>query len=639
MPLPSSVRPPRPRRCSPPAQRLGPHHPGVRRRARRRGAAPGAPARPGRRHPRGRRSRRADRLRTGLAGRLPLPARRRGAHPVGERRIRRRRTGEGARRRPALRLVGRPPLGHPGAGLRRGRRRADRPGRAGCRRRPARGRRGEHRRPAGPHRAPAFAAGLHWSAWQRALRSGTEASRLAGDVAEQAYFHHELGVLALCEGHLDRARAELEASIGLRGALSDKRGAVAGRRALALVADRAGTPPASAPARSAGRGRCRTRRRRPRPRPRGGGARRPERESASPLAGVPRPSPPSSRPPQSPTLVTSREASTGPSPQGGRRHQGLRASATSSPPERALLLVAVLGTVVTLGATSENDAGDPSDQVGVNPSASQGVDDGSLGADRPSDDGANPGDTGRPTDPGPDGTVGTSDDPTPSESASPSDGPSDSGEPDDPSSPDPGDSNEPDDPSSSSKPPTSDKPSDPPSSPEPSDSGSESASESPSGEPSPSQSSSSGTGTTSPETSTSASRSSTPSPPPPAPAGTATASQSQHRDQRHGHQHGDAERLGPGDGSGSSDVPRNKHGTARRAGSRHGPGPSQYVVGDARSEQPQLVVLDAPRWRCSPAPGSRYRGPWRTRACGLISWAAKTPRTEARWGSRFNSSR
>ena len=32
-------------------------------------------------------------------------------------------------------------------------------------------------------------------------------------------------------------RAELEASIGLRGALADKRGTVAGRRALALVAD------------------------------------------------------------------------------------------------------------------------------------------------------------------------------------------------------------------------------------------------------------------------------------------------------------------------------------------------------------------------------------------------------------------
>ncbi|WP_412076700.1 ATP-binding protein [Streptomyces xanthophaeus] len=86
--------------------------------------------------------------------------------------------------------------------------------------------------------APAFAASLRWEAWERVLRAGSEAARKAGEVAEQAYFHHELGVLALCEGRLDRARAELEASIGLRGALADKRGTVAGRRALALVTDR-----------------------------------------------------------------------------------------------------------------------------------------------------------------------------------------------------------------------------------------------------------------------------------------------------------------------------------------------------------------------------------------------------------------
>ncbi|MZD08903.1 ATP-binding protein, partial [Streptomyces sp. SID5785] len=64
--------------------------------------------------------------------------------------------------------------------------------------------------------APAFASGLAWSAWERALRSGQEAARLAGDVPEEAYFHHELGILALLGGQLDRARAELEASIGLR---------------------------------------------------------------------------------------------------------------------------------------------------------------------------------------------------------------------------------------------------------------------------------------------------------------------------------------------------------------------------------------------------------------------------------------
>ncbi|MFD3868852.1 ATP-binding protein [Streptomyces sp. NPDC058623] len=111
--------------------------------------------------------------------------------------------------------------------------------------------------------APALAASLHWEAWERALRAGAEAARKAGEVAEQAYFHHELGVLALCEGRLDRARAELEASIGLRGALADKRGTVAGRRALALVTDReaAGAqaspplrlePPAAAPPGAAG---------------------------------------------------------------------------------------------------------------------------------------------------------------------------------------------------------------------------------------------------------------------------------------------------------------------------------------------------------------------------------------------------
>ncbi|WP_414167935.1 ATP-binding protein [Streptoverticillium reticulum] len=88
--------------------------------------------------------------------------------------------------------------------------------------------------------APAFAAAQHWGAWERSLRHGQEAARLAGEVGEEAYFHHELGVLALCTGNLDRARAALEASIGLRGVLADKRGAVAGRRALALVADRTG---------------------------------------------------------------------------------------------------------------------------------------------------------------------------------------------------------------------------------------------------------------------------------------------------------------------------------------------------------------------------------------------------------------
>ncbi|MFH9010036.1 ATP-binding protein [Streptomyces sp. NPDC017943] len=273
--------------------------------------------------------------------------------------------------------------------------------------------------------APAFAAGLHWSAWERTLRSGAEAARLAGDVAEQAYFHHELGILALCEGGLDRARAELEASIGLRGALSDKRGTVAGRRALALVADRSGTPLSLGPAVADEVPEAR-------------------HEDPAPLAGAAPAAFPTLQPPTSPALVThhstpapSRKARGG---LGGLARRNLVAAGAGA------LLVAVLGTVVTLGATSDNDPGTPSDRVGVNPSASQDAGDGSLGADRPAD-GAN-GDTepaaSRPTDPGPDGTLGTSDDPTPTG------GPS--------GSPDPSGSASVSGPPAGSKPPASSKP-------------------------------------------------------------------------------------------------------------------------------------------------------------------------------------
>ncbi len=267
--------------------------------------------------------------------------------------------------------------------------------------------------------APAFAAGLRWSAWERALRAGAEAARLAGDIAEQAYFHHELGILALCGGRLDRARTELETSIGLRGALADKRGTVAGRRALALVSDRSGTPIGLGPT---------------------AGEEVPDaqyEESVSPAGGVPAAFPTLQQPP-SPTLVT-HHSSSAPSrkARGGLKGLARRNLVASG---AGALLVAVLGTVVTLGATSDNEPGAPSDQVGVNPSASQGVGDGSLGADRPANEGD--GDTGaatsRPTDPGPDGTIGTSDDPTPT------DGPSGSQSPSDPAA--------------TSKPPTSSKP-------------------------------------------------------------------------------------------------------------------------------------------------------------------------------------
>ncbi|MFF9164569.1 ATP-binding protein [Streptomyces longwoodensis] len=261
--------------------------------------------------------------------------------------------------------------------------------------------------------APAFAAGLDWSAWEEALRSGAEAARLSGAVADQAYFHHELGVLALCEGQLDRARAELESSIGLRGALADKRGTVAGRRALALVADRSGDVPGVASLLAPDASDT-----------------RPE-QPVTPPRGIPAALPA----PVPPTLVTHRQSGAAPTPAAHRRG-GLRGLAKRNlvAAGAGALLVAVLGTVVTLGATSDNDAHNPSDRVGVNPSATTGLDDGAPGTDAPGDD-PGTGDTGiatsRPTDPGPDGTLGTSDDPTPTGATAPTPGTSTSSGPHD----------------------------------------------------------------------------------------------------------------------------------------------------------------------------------------------------------------
>ncbi|MFE4576618.1 P-loop NTPase family protein [Streptomyces chartreusis] len=249
--------------------------------------------------------------------------------------------------------------------------------------------------------APAFAAGLHWNAWERALRAGAEAARLAGDVSEQAYFHHELGVLALCGDQLDRARTELETSIGLRGALADKRGTVAGRRALALVSDRSGTAPGLAAFGATA------------------GEEVPDaryEESQSPPGGVPTPFPSVG---DTGTLVTHRASAPSAPMSSHKGRGGIRNFARRNlvAAGAGALLVAVLGTVVTLGATSDNDPNSPANQVGVNPSASQGPGDDSLGADKVESD--DKGDTGtatsRPTDPGPDGTLGTADDPTPTD--------------------------------------------------------------------------------------------------------------------------------------------------------------------------------------------------------------------------------
>ncbi|MEU3279397.1 ATP-binding protein [Streptomyces antibioticus] len=324
--------------------------------------------------------------------------------------------------------------------------------------------------------APAFAAGLWWSAWDITLREGAEAARLAGESADRAYFHHEMGVLALCGGDLDRARSELEASLALRGTLTDKRGTVAGRRALALVADASGDIPGLAPA--------------------GTGEEaveaRPE-EPVFPPRAVPAAFP-AVYATQAETLVH-RPVPPAPAPARRSYAAGLKGLARRNlvAAGAGALLVAVLGTVVTLGATSNNDANDPSERVGVNPSAGSDLGDGGLGSDVPGDDTAT-GDTGtatsRPTDPGPDGTMGTSDDPTPTGSGEPSSRPSGTRGSSAGTSPSPTRSTRP-------------SPSGRPTSPSPSPT---SGSESPSGSPTPSGTpSASPSGTDEPSTETSAS--------------------------------------------------------------------------------------------------------------------------------------
>ncbi|MDT0310670.1 ATP-binding protein, partial [Streptomyces sp. DSM 44917] len=93
--------------------------------------------------------------------------------------------------------------------------------------------------------APLLAAGPRWGVWEGMLHAGLEAAGAAEEVAQQAYFRHELGVLAILHGRFDRARAELEASTELHSAVEDTGGLLMDRRALALVTDLT-TPPARA---------------------------------------------------------------------------------------------------------------------------------------------------------------------------------------------------------------------------------------------------------------------------------------------------------------------------------------------------------------------------------------------------------
>lgn len=265
--------------------------------------------------------------------------------------------------------------------------------------------------------APAFAAGLHWGGWEKALRLGQEAARIAGEVAEEAYFHHELGVLALCTGNLDRARAELEASIGMRGALADKSGAVAGRRALALVADRSGGQvPGGRPSGEEV--------------PTARYEESPRLPVAIPVSG-PKAAPRTS---EDETALISRVA-----PPAGTGASGGRKAALLGGARRNLVaagagvaLVAVLGTVVTLGMTSSSDARDGGGVTTEQP-ADEGDGDSGLPADEPTD-ASTPGkasSSGSPSSPGPSGSLSTpSGSGAPSTgSTGPSDSPSSSGRP------------------------------------------------------------------------------------------------------------------------------------------------------------------------------------------------------------------
>ncbi|MFJ1744983.1 ATP-binding protein [Streptomyces sp. NPDC088116] len=317
--------------------------------------------------------------------------------------------------------------------------------------------------------APAFLAGLHWGAWERALRSGSEAARLAGEVAEEAYFHHELGVLALCVGNLDRARAELEASIGMRGAVADKSGTVAGRRALALVIDResalSGGPasPSTAVALAAEASTVRYEAQArsaplalpaprtvpgplalPGPSHTGAGAGHvPNSRTASAESAplVARHDTPASYPTRVSAAVPAKHGRR--TVLGGARRNLVAASA-------GVALAAVLGTVVTLGTTSGTDNA-PGDKIRTEQSTDPDDDTPGLPAEQPVDDSSSaPG--GLPV-------PGTSGSPSPSDSVSPSDSASPSGTPSDSAS-------SPDDDSSAPNTP-SDTPTDPPSSPDP----------------------------------------------------------------------------------------------------------------------------------------------------------------------------
>ncbi|MFJ9696635.1 ATP-binding protein [Kitasatospora sp. NPDC101183] len=83
--------------------------------------------------------------------------------------------------------------------------------------------------------APALALALRWGAWERVLQLGQEAARRTGSPVDQAWFHHEAGVHAICVQQPSRAVAELETALTLRAAAGEQRGVAGARRMLDLL--------------------------------------------------------------------------------------------------------------------------------------------------------------------------------------------------------------------------------------------------------------------------------------------------------------------------------------------------------------------------------------------------------------------
>ncbi|WP_051829589.1 MULTISPECIES: hypothetical protein [Streptomyces] len=96
--------------------------------------------------------------------------------------------------------------------------------------------------------APALALALRWGAWERVLQLGLEAARRAGSPSDQAWFHHEAAVHAICVQQPSRAIAELETALTLRATAGEQRGVASARRMLDLLRADGRQLPAAAPA-------------------------------------------------------------------------------------------------------------------------------------------------------------------------------------------------------------------------------------------------------------------------------------------------------------------------------------------------------------------------------------------------------